>query len=145
MIADQNVDDICFTFFILRLRLRPTAKGRSFESQAFGYGRRWKLHLRSNTVNHIKSKSAKNRNPGNRGMPVLGCKMTSSKPSVQWRQVNSPLSPYVVVLYGLGYKMMWRRRLSLFFVNPSNVLQKYVSASVVYHFSSCFPLHYHIF
>ena len=29
MIADQNFYDICFTFFILRLRLRPTTKGRS--------------------------------------------------------------------------------------------------------------------
>ena len=30
MIADQNFYDICFTFFILRLRLRSTAEGRSF-------------------------------------------------------------------------------------------------------------------
>ena len=30
MIANQNFSDICFTYFILRLRLRPTAKGRSF-------------------------------------------------------------------------------------------------------------------
>ena len=29
MIADQNFNDICFTFFILQLWLRPMAKGRS--------------------------------------------------------------------------------------------------------------------
>ena len=29
MIADQNFYDIYFTFFILRLRLRPTAESRS--------------------------------------------------------------------------------------------------------------------
>ena len=29
MIADQTFYDICFTFFILRLWLRPTAEGRS--------------------------------------------------------------------------------------------------------------------
>ena len=29
MIDDQDFYDICFTFFILRLRLRPTAEGQS--------------------------------------------------------------------------------------------------------------------
>ena len=30
MIANQNFYDICFTYFILRLQLRPTVKGQSF-------------------------------------------------------------------------------------------------------------------
>ena len=35
-------------FFILRLQLLPTAE--VFQSQTFGYDRRWKLRLRSNTT-----------------------------------------------------------------------------------------------
>ena len=38
MIADQNFYDICFTYFILPLRLRSTAEGRIFSGTATAEG-----------------------------------------------------------------------------------------------------------
>ena len=52
MIADQNFYDICFTFFILRFGYGLRPKTEVCQGQTSGYGRRWKLRLRSNTVSY---------------------------------------------------------------------------------------------
>ena len=49
MIADQKFYDICFTFFILRLRLRPTAKGRNLSGPNI---RLWPKVKIASTVQH---------------------------------------------------------------------------------------------
>ena len=51
MIGDQNFYDICLRFFLsygFGYSLRP--KAEVCQGRTFGYGRRWKLRLRSNTA-----------------------------------------------------------------------------------------------